>query len=900
MGYAKHIGRVGGLAVALGVGVAVATSPAVAWADGTGSTASADSSADSTTAGSATDPAAPGPTTTSTSSTSTSAGVTAADSSAPKVTYDSSGGALTSNSGGAGPSDNTASEKTTAAKPKTMPKAGHKTDSYLAASPAPKGPTRLPVTPQRAIGSETTASSQHIDTVNTAAGQLTKPVVASKSSPPDEVPAALVNGPASGRAVQALDSAPAAPNSAVSRRISTMLSWVGWAPSADGTDPQLPPESPLVLAGLAVLRRQTQQASTGDESLKVTAAEPSQTSLIVAEPAGGEPMLMAAALTTNSAPTVPTQRTGIPDPATGVVSGAVVASDADGNTLTYSTTGTSVNGGTVAINSATGAYTYTPTPAQRLAAGTTAAGDIDTFTVTVSDGQSTTTATVPVYVSPTQLNVGTPIAVGNQPDGVAVYGTKTYVINQYDKTVSVIDTNSNSTTYNQVVATIKLASSPSDIAISPDGTRAYVTTKGNASVAVINTATNTVVTNVRVGSTPLGVAVSPDGKRVYVTNGGSSTVSVIAADTVNNTYAEVSRIKVGSQPSGIAVSPDGTRLYVTLRYTDSLATVNLANNALTTVKVGDSPRDVALTPDGTRAFVTNYDGTVTVIDTTTNTRAATITTGGPKYQPVGVAISPDGSLAYVANGKDTVSVFNTKTNTIVQTITVDSAPESGQHWVALSPDGTHIYVTDYNDDKLRVLTLARGNTAPVAIADPTVGTPNVYTGEVSGLVNIKDPDGDPLAYTFATQGSGTVTYDATTDTYTYTPTAAARQQASYNPGLTDNITVHATDPSGAFKDVIITVPISGNFNPATGVTTGTVNIGGNNKYYVTSTPTYGSLALDENTGNFTYTSYAPNDGYYALWYDSFSWKATDGQSTTTGAVTVDTYVDPYILYGYTW
>ena len=32
MGYARYIGRVGGLAVALGVGVAVATTPGVAWA----------------------------------------------------------------------------------------------------------------------------------------------------------------------------------------------------------------------------------------------------------------------------------------------------------------------------------------------------------------------------------------------------------------------------------------------------------------------------------------------------------------------------------------------------------------------------------------------------------------------------------------------------------------------------------------------------------------------------------------------------------------------------------------------------------------------------------------------------------------------------------------------------
>ena len=36
MGYAKHVGRVGALAVALGIGAAVATTPGVAWAEGDG------------------------------------------------------------------------------------------------------------------------------------------------------------------------------------------------------------------------------------------------------------------------------------------------------------------------------------------------------------------------------------------------------------------------------------------------------------------------------------------------------------------------------------------------------------------------------------------------------------------------------------------------------------------------------------------------------------------------------------------------------------------------------------------------------------------------------------------------------------------------------------------------
>ena len=42
--------------------------------------------------------------------------------------------------------------------------------------------------------------------------------------------------------------------------------------------------------------------------------------------------------------------------------------------------------------------------------------------------------------------------------------------------------------------------------------------QGSNDVTVINTATNTVVATIPVGSQPIGPAVTPDGTRVYVTN----------------------------------------------------------------------------------------------------------------------------------------------------------------------------------------------------------------------------------------------------------------------------------------------------------------------------------------------------------------------------------------------
>jgi YVTN family beta-propeller protein len=66
-------------------------------------------------------------------------------------------------------------------------------------------------------------------------------------------------------------------------------------------------------------------------------------------------------------------------------------------------------------------------------------------------------------------------------------------------------------------------------------------------VSVIAAATNTVTTTIPLGSgtAPLGVAVTPDGSKVYVTNEGLNTVSVI--DTATNTV--IGTIPVGTQPT---------------------------------------------------------------------------------------------------------------------------------------------------------------------------------------------------------------------------------------------------------------------------------------------------------------------------------------------------------------
>ncbi len=74
------------------------------------------------------------------------------------------------------------------------------------------------------------------------------------------------------------------------------------------------------------------------------------------------------------------------------------------------------------------------------------------------------------------------------------------------------------------------------------------------------------------------------------------------------------------------------------------------------------------------AYVVNSgDGTVSVIDTATNTVVGTPIPVG--REPYGVAVTPDGKHAYVANrGSNNVSVIDTATNLVVATVVVGNVP----------------------------------------------------------------------------------------------------------------------------------------------------------------------------------------------------------------------------------
>ena len=122
-----------------------------------------------------------------------------------------------------------------------------------------------------------------------------------------------------------------------------------------------------------------------------------------------------------------------------------------------------------------------------------------------------------------------------------------------------------------------------DVAVLPDGSRAYIS--NNKGVGVVDLTTMTAVTTIQVGTSPGRIVGSPDGTAIYVANTGSNTVSRIATATNSVTAT----IPVGQLPAALDMSPDGSRLFVANADSASISVVDPASDStLRTFPAGSS------------------------------------------------------------------------------------------------------------------------------------------------------------------------------------------------------------------------------------------------------------------------------------------------------------------------
>ncbi|MGB3353984.1 MAG: Ig-like domain-containing protein [Mycobacterium sp.] len=525
-----------------------------------------------------------------------------------------------------------------------------------------------------------------------------------------------------------------------------------------------------------------------------------------------------------------------------------------------------------------------------LAAARRQIGQTDPATLTTPTGGAVTTALLTPEQAAVITRVGD-IVAGEKPTDVVATDTRAYVANSGSNSISVLDTLNGT-----LLQTISLRSAPTRLAITPDGDRVYATSAEAGTVSVIDTATFSVIRTIDVGDTPTGIAVNPSGSRVYVVNSGDGTVSKISTATnwiVGTVYG------VGTGVSSIAISADGARIYTTSNATGDVSYFSpYSLSAGTIADVTPGSLGVAFNADGSRVFVADPTGSIRIIDTTSRQVVDSIPVA--VGVPFDVAVSADGTTLFVARSDDgKLSVYDIATKAELTTIVANPYLIGGPPAVALSPDGAQLYWTDFSSDRIHVISLIAPNVDPTAAA-PVVNAPNA-SGVVTGSVVVLDPDGDPLTHTVSTPGKGSVTVTQSNGvfSFTYTPTAAARHAAAAtnapDGAKRDSFTLTVSD---GYRGVV-TVPVTVVIAPANTAPTATaravsswfsanviVTVTGKDAdkdalTYTASSAAKGGTVVTNGKGTFTYTPTA------AARHAAANSNATEADKQDTFVVTVD-------------
>jgi YVTN family beta-propeller protein len=217
-------------------------------------------------------------------------------------------------------------------------------------------------------------------------------------------------------------------------------------------------------------------------------------------------------------------------------------------------------------------------------------------------------------------------------------------------------------------------------------TLVVVTHGPSGEVRFLQMGSGTVTGRVHMGGEPHHLVRDTGRGRVYVTDRAGDSVAVV--DILNQ--ALVQSVRVGREPHFAAIAPDGSRLYVTVAGEGVLTIVNLETLALAgRIPVGNRPMGVAVSSDGSRVFVANdADETIAVVDPGLGRRAAR-----PMAVPGGVhgglALSNDGTTLLSGTlGRPSITALTVGTREAREVALGSAASEAhGPHNVLATPDG---------------------------------------------------------------------------------------------------------------------------------------------------------------------------------------------------------------------
>lgn len=225
-----------------------------------------------------------------------------------------------------------------------------------------------------------------------------------------------------------------------------------------------------------------------------------------------------------------------------------------------------------------------------------------------------------------------------------------------------------------VKATIPVQTRPLQVEVTPDGSTAIVTSFDNA-VNFIDVATNKVTFTFNTDPliNPNGIAISPDGTKVYVSSFNTNFPAVIVIDIATHKLLATMQTTM-SYPSGLTLTPDGSQIWVVAPLANNVDIFDTQTNTrVTTLNIGYATQ-VAFNAVGTRAYITSAattPGKVMVVNAATYQILSSFTVGA---NPTDIAMSYGDQFLVVNNNDDgSISVIDLLKNK-VQTAAIGPNP----------------------------------------------------------------------------------------------------------------------------------------------------------------------------------------------------------------------------------
>ncbi|MUL78765.1 Ig-like domain-containing protein [Mycolicibacterium sp. CBMA 226] len=355
--------------------------------------------------------------------------------------------------------------------------------------------------------------------------------------------------------------------------------------------------------------------------------------------------------------------------------------------------------------------------------------------------------------------------------------------------------------------------------------------------------------------------VNPDGSFSYT----PTATAEHAASSTTATTADTTDTFTVTASTGYATAPETVTVSVLPKNSAPVAG---------TPTVG-TPDPVTGAVTGTLGFIDAEGDPLSYSVTTAPTKGTVIldTTGGYKYTPTAASSS---SSSGAGAGKTQFDTFTVTANdahggTTPETVTVPVLPA--------------VVAAD----------------VPVVGPTPfTITNHSTTTGVVTGTVAVTDPQGKTLTYTAGTTpANGTVTVNATTGAWTYTPSTFALAQA-YNAGGTgaDAFTITATNPSNGSATVAVTTPVSvtaaslASMLQLTGSTPSAVAVGPTGTLYVTNAGANTRSIINPATNTITTTvPVGKNPQAVAVGANGQVWVANSGSNSVTVTGPTGTILD---------